>query len=96
MSNNAATCYRADPQDGFSRVALDGLTALYHRRSGTTHIVAEPVPTILALLAAEPMTSDVLLSQLGARFDLQVEGDTLAAIEAQLAELEAEGLVFRA
>ncbi len=37
--------YIADT-DGMRRVGLEGLTLLYHARSGMTHIVAPPAPQI--------------------------------------------------
>ncbi len=67
---------------------LDGLTAIYHRASAQTHLLAEPAPSILAALT-EPLTAPDLLAALGAD---QAEAETLAE---QLAELEAIGLVER-
>jgi PqqD family protein of HPr-rel-A system len=91
----AALRYIADPEDQVRAVPLDGLTALFHAPSGTTHIVAPPAPEILAALREGPADSAELLARLAARFD--VEGEAAAeAIAARLAELEAAGLVRRA
>lgn len=40
--------YRADAER--LTEPLDGLSAIYHRRSGHTHLVAAPIPEILAAL----------------------------------------------
>jgi PqqD family protein of HPr-rel-A system len=73
-------------------VALDGLTAFYHRPSGMTHILAAPAPELLALLAEAPADLTELTERLSERFELQQpEG-----LQARLDELEAAGLVSRA
>lgn len=72
---------------------LDSLVALYHRASGITHLVASPVPEMLAALAT-PMTVDALLTRLAAEFEL-LDADR-GALSGRLAELEAAGLVRRA
>ena len=56
-----------------------------------THIVAEPVPEILAALAAAPLTAAELLSALGLKDDAEIRPALMARIE----ELEAGGLVTR-
>lgn len=75
--------------------ALETLTALYHRPSGTTHVLAPPAPQILEALADRPGDADELLRRMGERFELASD-DAPAAIAARLAELEAAGLVRRA
>lgn len=87
--------YAADPPALRRTVPLDGLTLLYHRPSGTTHVVAAPVPELLDLLGAGPADAAELLLRLGAQFDLGGEGDLHALISGRLAELEVSGLVFR-
>ena len=82
----------ADPRT-LRIVALDSLTAIYHRTSGITHVVASPVPELLAALA-DPLTLDALLAKLAAEYDLP-DAD-LAALAERLAELETAGLVARA
>jgi PqqD family protein of HPr-rel-A system len=76
-------------------VLLDGLTALYHRPSGMTHILVTPAPQILAALNEGPAGVDELLLRIGEHFEIESE-DSAGAIEARLAELEAAGLVRRA
>jgi PqqD family protein of HPr-rel-A system len=73
-------------------VTLDGLTALYHRPSGMTHILAAPAPELLTLLAEAPADVTELTVRLGEQFELQQP----EALQARLDELEAAGLVSRA
>ena len=90
----AASLYAADPPETLRTVELEGLTLLYHRRSGLTHILAPPAPQILAALAAGPADAAEIAARIGERFELESE-DPRASIAARLAELEAAGLVWR-
>ena len=83
----------ADPPGQRRTVALGSLTALYHRRSGQTHVVSEPAPEILAALSEGPLTAEALLARLREIAD-EVKGPE--ALEARLAELVAIGLVEEA
>ena len=67
-------------------VPLDAMAAIYHRRSGVTHLVTEPVPDILAELAR----GDASLAELAER--LGVAGAD-AVLAERLDELCAIGLV---
>jgi len=87
--------YTADPPGAMPTVELDGLTALFHVRSGMTHILAAPAPQILALLAEGPATRETILARLTDRFAVESEGDVLELLEARLSELENAGLVWR-
>ena len=89
----AGPVYIADPGNALRAAELDGLTALYHRPSGMTHILAPPAPQILDALAEGPGDAESIVARIGERFE--VEADS-GAIEARLAELEAAGLVRRA
>jgi PqqD family protein of HPr-rel-A system len=83
--------YRADPPEGLRIVPLDSLTAIYHRASGQTHVVAEPMPEILmALQKGEADLSDIL-----ARLSLADISDTRALLIERLEELVVTGLVAR-
>ena len=84
--------FAADPPDHLRIVPLDALTAIYHRPSGQTHIVSEPMPEILAALGVGPMTAEQLLARLSETADIFADPEALLA---RLAELEAIGLVFR-
>ena len=83
--------YHADPPEGLRVVALDSLTAIYHRASGQTHIVAEPMPEILAVLTAGKCTIATLIQRLG----LPEDAETRALLTARLDELITTGLVVR-
>ena len=83
----------ADAPDRLKAVPLDGLTAIFHRPSGITHLLAPPAPQILEALAANAADAGELLARIGERFDIEGGADALAA---RLAELEAAGLVRRA
>ncbi|TMJ16591.1 MAG: HPr-rel-A system PqqD family peptide chaperone [Alphaproteobacteria bacterium] len=85
----------ADAPDAVRSVELEGLTALYHRPSGMTHILAPPAPQILDAIGGSPADAAEILKRIGERFDLASGEDAEAAIEARLAELEAAGLVRR-
>jgi len=88
--------YRAEPPEALVRTSLGAIDALYHRRSGTTHLVAAPMPQILEALAEGPADPSLLWQRLGARFDLADDAvAALPALRERLAELEALGLVRR-
>ena len=91
----AGPTYIADPEDAVRAVDLDGLTALFHRPSGMTHILAPPAPQILAVLAERPGDAAAILERIGETFEIEAE-DAAGAVAARLAELEAAGLVRRA
>ena len=83
--------YRAAAAEALRIEPLGELTAIYHRASGITHLVAEPAPELLALLAGRSLCESELLACLSERFDLgEVDGDALAA---RLGELAEAGLV---
>ncbi|MET0361279.1 MAG: HPr-rel-A system PqqD family peptide chaperone [Sphingobium sp.] len=75
------------------------MVLIYHRRSGITHMVSEPVPQILeALDAIGPADARAVARHLAGRFDLEADdgGSVEAVIAARLEELAALGLVYRA
>jgi PqqD family protein of HPr-rel-A system len=86
-----AARYRAADASTLRIVPLDELTLIHHRASGITHVVAPPMPEILAALAEGPLAAEQLLAALADRFDL-VDPDP-AALAARLDELIATGLV---
>jgi PqqD family protein of HPr-rel-A system len=87
--------YIADPPEEMRSVELDGLTALYHRPSGLTHILAPPAPQILDVLAGKAADAGEIVACIAADFELEAE-DPESAIGSRLAELEVAGLVRRA
>ena len=74
-------------------VMLDGLSAIYHRTSGATHVVAEPVPQIFKAFGNDTLTLAELLTRLGADYDLA--DDVEGALIARLDELVSLGLVIQ-
>lgn len=84
--------FRADPAGLSRRVELEGLTILYHRPSGMTHVLAPPAPQILELLAEAEASLPELKSRMAAAYELEGGDDALAS---RLEELVAAGLVER-
>lgn len=72
---------------------LDSLTAVYHRASGQTHLLAPPAPELLALLADEAMDAAAILARL--TLDYALADPDPVALSARLDELVEAGLVER-
>jgi len=89
-----APIYIADA-DGMRAVELEGLSVLFHPRSGMTHILAPPSPQILEVLGQGPADAEGIFARLRQDFDFNA-GEGAQALGARLAELEAAGLVRRA
>ena len=89
MAGSGATRYRAAAPATLVLADLPPFTAVYHRSSGITHLLVEPAPDILAVLAPGPLTLDALRAALAARFDL----DDATALGERLEELVAAGLI---
>jgi PqqD family protein of HPr-rel-A system len=87
--------YIADPPEAIRAVELDGLIALFHRPSGTTHILAPPSPQILGALQQGPATAAAILKRISAQFEIEDRRGRMAALAARLDELMAAGLVRR-
>lgn len=85
--------YRAPPAGALLSVPLDALTAVYHRASGITHLLAAPAPELLAVLADGPLDADAVLARLAEDYDL-ADADRTALI-ARLDELADSGLIER-
>jgi PqqD family protein of HPr-rel-A system len=83
--------YRVDPPENLRIAPLDSLTAIYHRASGQTHVVAEPVPELLAALGKGACDVATLAVRLG----LGASDQTHAVLAERLDELVATGLVAR-
>ncbi len=80
------------PSGALAFFPLDTLTAVYDRRSGATHLVAEPLPALLAALDEGSADAAALLGRLAERFAVAGDADALAA---RLDELAALGLIAR-
>jgi PqqD family protein of HPr-rel-A system len=89
------TYYHAEPADQLLVEPLDAMTLIYQRRSGITHMVAEPVPEILAAMSDEAVSAAMLLAKLSDQFDLGTDEDAEAVVTARLEELAELGLIHR-
>ena len=74
-------------------VALDELSSVYHRASGATHVVIEPVPQILAALETGALDADALYAKLSTDHELGPEADARLVLGDRLNELVTLGLV---
>lgn len=74
---------------------MDGLTLLFHRASGLTHILTAPAPEILEALGDGPADAGAIVARLASRHDIGDGAEAEAIVAARLAELEAVGLVER-
>ena len=94
MTASLDTKFRAEPADQILVTPLDSLTLVYQRRSGITHIVAEPAPEILAVMGTDALTVDEVAQRLATQFNFDgtQAADILAARLNELADL---GLVER-
>lgn len=87
--------YRAESAGQLLVEPLDAMTLIYQRRSGITHMVAEPVPEILDAMGDAAFTAAMLVAKLSDQFELGADGDAEAVITARLEELADLGLVHR-
>jgi PqqD family protein of HPr-rel-A system len=90
-----AILYKADAADQLLIEPLDAMTLVYHRRSGITHMVAEPVPEMLAAMGSDAVNAATLVERLLAQFDLGKASEAEIVIAARLEELADLGLVER-
>jgi PqqD family protein of HPr-rel-A system len=82
--------YRADSAEAVRSVVFEGLTLLFHRPSGMTHVLAPPAPQILHMLESGEATLGQLRSRMAEEYELSGDDDALAG---RLGELVAAGLV---
>ncbi len=85
--------YRAEKAGELIIQPLDIMTLIYHRRSGITHIVADPVPQILEIMKQDIVTAGDVMQRLTDIFDLENRPDSGAVISERLKELSLLGLV---
>lgn len=89
--------YRADtPDRRIVRALPDGVTLIFHRPSGLTHILGSPAPELLATLGEGEADIETLLARLSRDHELGDPDEARASLEARLAELETAGLAWRA
>jgi PqqD family protein of HPr-rel-A system len=87
--------YQAEPSDALLIEPLDAITLIYHRRSGVTHMVAEPVPEILSVMGLDVLDAATVVTRLAESFDLDTTDDAISTVAARLEELADLGLVER-
>lgn len=93
------TLFRVEPAGLRIGHELGVMTLIYHRRSGITHMVSEPVPQILAALEdVGPADAAAVSRHLAIHFDLRAdeEAGVETVISVRLEELALLGLVLRA
>jgi PqqD family protein of HPr-rel-A system len=95
-SGNPSSTYRAVRADDLIVETLDIITLIYQKRSGITHLVAEPMPQILAAFGEHTLSVSALIAKLAQQFEFGESGDeadALGVITARLDELVALGLI---
>lgn len=85
--------YRATAPDGVIQHPLDSMTLIFQRSSGITHMVADPVPAMLEVMAEDALTADDIVQRLSASYDLEDSADAADIILARLVELCSLGVV---
>jgi PqqD family protein of HPr-rel-A system len=89
----AASRFVADPPAERIAVEFEGLTILYHRPSGATHVLAPPAPELLDALGAGPADAAGIVARLAEAHDVTGEDALEEIVAARLIELAAAGLV---
>jgi PqqD family protein of HPr-rel-A system len=79
--------------DAYLMTPLDDLTAIYHRASGVTHIVSDPVPQIVAALHAQPLDISGLLFVLARDHGAVIDDSATEALQCRIDELLTIGLI---
>lgn len=89
--------FRAAAAADFIIRPVDDLSLVYHRRSGTTHVVGPDSVAILRLLQGGALSLDEVIAKLEAMHELEPsDGATIAeSIAARLDEMAAMDLVDR-
>ncbi|MEH6791946.1 HPr-rel-A system PqqD family peptide chaperone [Parasphingorhabdus sp.] len=87
--------YRAAAADDLIWHELDSMTLLFHRTSGITHMLADPAPAILDVMADRAMSAPEIAAFLATEYDVELATDTETIVLARLEELSALGLVSR-
>ena len=86
--------YRADPPAMRLAVDAEGMTLVYHRPSGMTHILLPPAPEILAVMADGAADPATIAARLTERHGLAEDAEAIGEVVlARLVELAAAGLV---
>lgn len=83
--------YPPEPER-FVRKQADGLTLVFDRISGDTHILAPEAMALLACLQTGPADAQTALQRLQTRYDMETPDDLLAGVAQQLEALYDLGL----
>jgi PqqD family protein of HPr-rel-A system len=87
--------YRAESVADRIICPLDSMTLIFQKRSGITHIVADPVPQILQVMGDGACDAAKVAERLALEFDLDDGAQAKAIIADRLEELAAVGFVER-
>lgn len=74
---------------------LDMMTLVFHKPSGLTHIVADPIPAILEVMQDGVFTPNEVVKALKNGFELEEGTDVENIVLARLDEMHILGLVER-
>lgn len=85
--------YRATAPDRLIQHPLDSMTLIFQKPSGITHIVTDPVPAIMEVMADDALTADDIARRLSASYDLEDGIHAADIVLARLVELCSLGLV---
>lgn len=88
--------YRASAPDRLIQHPLDSMTLIFQKSSGITHVVADPVPAILDVMAQDSLSAESIAKRLSENYDLEDSEDAADIVLARLAELCTLGLVEQA
>jgi PqqD family protein of HPr-rel-A system len=95
MNATSTIHYKAEAANQRIVKPLDMMTLIFQRRSGVTHIVAEPVPEILSAMGDDICDAALIAARLATTYDLGNRDEAKAVIAARLEEMAALGLVER-
>lgn len=87
--------YRITTPDALIIRSLDSMTAIFQKSSGMTHIVADPVPAIIDVMADEVLNISQVLAKLADKYDIEDGDDAENIVAARLEELCQLGLADR-
>lgn len=85
--------YRTTAPEGIIQRPLDSMTLIFQKSSGITHMVADPVPAILEVMAEDSLTARDVAQRLAVSYDLEDSENAADVVLARLAELCTLGLV---
>ncbi|MEO9469469.1 HPr-rel-A system PqqD family peptide chaperone [Parasphingorhabdus sp.] len=87
--------YRITTPDALIVRPLDSMTAIFQKSSGMTHIVADPVPAIVDVMADDALEISQVVGRLTDQYDIEDGDDAENIVAARLEELCQLGLADR-